>query len=294
MRLQAIATTLEEQLPRLQVKAEMMSDHNLRLTKFRDAIEAAQILGNAGVLTDEVEAILSHEEIVSHIREKVVISASDWNSFNGAINNLRIKGQVLLETLSANMPAPPPDAIDVKLPDTTDMKDVARTILDIDKFLEQALLNDFADADIRLISFDRGSLWLEIALGSQAALSFIAGMLWLIVKLREKNVEIDQKREVVRVIKIHADALEKIEEALEHELNEFREEGLTSLLAAAGLPVEQGEPRERLRNSVKMLAGLLTRGVEVLPSTSAPPEIKNAFPAPPKLISAVAELTSGE
>ena len=290
MRLREIEVVLKENIHFLTSNDQRLDSNNHRITGFRKAIAAARRIKETGTLQEETAAVLSITAIANSAMDEVVVNNDIYTSFNSALQSLRKSATLLQRVLSDTLPPQEEDTISVKLPPDLDLKGLAKTSTDLDKVLTQALVNPYVKGEIELLGFDQGSEWLDISLGSTLAFKLLAGMVNLVSMFRTKEVEIGAKKEMVRNLKIQNDAMEEIQRALQHELDEYRQQSLQELFEVGGIPVEENELRERVKHSVKLLSDLISRGLEVHPSLVAPAEIRKNFPDPRKLLAALREL----
>jgi len=125
------------------------------------------------------------------------------------------------------------ESVVAKLPATMNIDEAAKTMSNLNLALEQALVNPSINGLIELIGFDRGSNWMEIGLGSMLALQFLAGMIRLIYDSRNKEIELEAKREMIRHIKVQNDVKEKVLEAVNAELAEHYAQSVDNLLSTS-------------------------------------------------------------
>jgi hypothetical protein len=299
MRLVQIASVLRESIDELKVKVtQTQGQPNLRTVgNIHAAVKATSAIEETGVLRRRVRAVLDISEIVKSIHDEVVSNTGVANKFSSAVDGLRNDAAVLLRTLDEFLPKNEKNAIGVKLPESSNLADVANTILQLNKALEQALCHKPIEGKITLVSFSKGSNWIEILVGSITAFKLLAGMVYLIHDSRAKNVELEKRKELLRTIKIGNDVREKALNAIDQELEDFYEKKMSDLVELSGMSKDK-EYGVRLSNSLKILTDLIFKGMEIHPPfAEQEKETKALFPDPRKLLVATKELpttTSGE
>lgn len=290
MRLQRIALVLEHAVPRL-TYTHSTTPSNSTLKDFRDAIDAVREISETGMFAQEIARILGIEEIALHVSDAIVINNSTFNTFNNTMIELRSRGQLLLATLRANLPPEDATSVAIKLPPTADLATVAETLTELNTALQQLVLNEHVGGDVRLSSFDRGSNWIVVMLGSAAALRLLGGLLRIIMETRLKEVEVASRREMLRRMKLKTDAIAAIEEALEEEIRDFRDERLDELAEGVGIPESDHDTRARVRFALNAFTDLIGRGAEIEPSANLPSADAALFPPAHQLADIVRQLS---
>ena len=286
MRLRDIQQVLTDTIGELQIRTRVVEGSNDKeIRGSRRILEAIEALKPTGIFQEEIAILLSVSVIVNNVSDSIVVPLSAYQRFDKTLALLRERATVFLKVLDEFIDEQDPHSIGVKLPPRLDLKQTADTILDLNKLLQQALVNDDTDGTITLQGFDRGSEWLEIGLGSATALAFFSQMVQFYFCVKEKDIEIEGKREVVRTMGLGNDLLEKINESLTQSFDTYREQELNKLLG------DENERNERIKLSVNLLETLMDKGLQILPSLSAPEETKLSF-SPPKQVEQTKQISS--
>ena len=286
MRLRDIQQVLTDTIGALQIRTKNIDGSNDKeIHGSRRTLEAIEALKPTGIFKAEITKLLSVSVIVNNVREPIVVPLPIYQDFHNTLARLHQRATVFLGMLNEFIDEQDLHSIGVKLPPGLDLKQTADAIRDLDKLLQQALVNPDTDGTITLQGFDRGSEWLEIGLGSMAALTFLSQMVQFYFRVREKNVEIEGKREEVRTIRLKNNTMEEVNKALTEELESYREQELNKLLG------KNNEQNERIKLSLDLLKTLMGRGLQILPSLSALKETKLSF-SPPKQIEQVKQISS--
>ena len=291
MRLRQIQRVLRSALPRLKFgQSQVSGTANFRVEHLRDVLDAVRAIRETGMFQSDTETILTTDVIVQHAEDSFIVTSETFNRINTALHQIRAQGTVLLEALDANLEDELPAVVAVRIPDATDLDTVADALREVKAALQQLLLNDYVEGEVRLESFDRGSNWLEIALGSVTAVSILGAVLRMIMDTRLKEAEIATRWAGVETMKINNEALTSIKEALAAELEEFKADRLNQVAETAGIPRSEHETRERVKFAASLLSDLIARGSEFVPSSKASDEVRDAFPLPAQLTGLIKEL----
>jgi hypothetical protein len=292
MRLREIAELLRETLPTMTYSSAPVGN-NRWVTDYRGAVAGARRLQAAGVLKNDTTAMLSIREISDHVEDRITVSVDANNKFESAINRVKNRGTVLLETLDEMLEEEKPEQVAIQLPpDETTLASAAATMQELEMLLHQVVVNEYVQGEVRLVSFDRGTNWIEIYLGSTAAVGLIGAIVRLIYDIRLKNVDIATRREVFRSIKLENDLAAAAEKALEAELSALIDKGGTHAAKAGGIPSTNHDMLERIKFVVGALGDLVNRGARIVPSLAAPLEQKSEFPEPKQIAAAMQQLTA--
>ncbi|MHB9072902.1 MAG: hypothetical protein ACYC6G_05205 [Desulfobaccales bacterium] len=287
MRLLKIRYVLCENLNKLNVNSSEISIQNINLQGFKAGIGAAKIIQKLGVLQRETMALFDIKEIANSALDDIVVPKKIGTQFISAMHTLRSHADILCNTLKEFLGSEEENSISVKLPETNDIDDIAKIMAKLQQALDQALVNPFVKGQVKLIGFDRGSNWLEIGVGSMLAIQFLAGMIRLIYESRNKEIELEAKREMVRHLKIQNDVKEKVSEAINIELEEYYAQSLDNLLSVAEMNEPEPEYAKRLGHSIRLLSELISKGLEVHPSLIVSKETSDKFPDPKILADAL-------
>ncbi len=286
MRLRDIQQVLTDKIEALQITVNAISgSQDLEIQGTRQALEAIEALKQTEIFTREITALLSESAIVNNVKDTIVVPPPIYQNFHPTLMTLHKKATVFLEVLNEFIDEQEPHSISVKLPPRLDLEQTADTIRDLNMLLQQALVNPDTNGTITLQGFDRGSEWLEIGLGSAMALTFLSQMVQFYFRVKKKSIEIEGNREAVRTMQLGNDLVEKAIESLTQNFETYREQELNKLLG------NENEQNERIKLSVNLLETLMDKGLQILPSLSAPEETKLSF-SPPKQIEQMKQISS--
>ncbi len=292
MRLRMIRRIVDVLLEDLEVN-QVASGSNYGLEGLEAAIAAVRQIKSTGVLQEETKAVLSVAEVVNAAQGALLFDSQSAHNFVKALSALQVRASILKEALSDFLGEEQEDLIALGLPEDIRLGGVADTMKRIEKLLEQAFVNPTVGGEVRFLDFDRGSPWLEIALGSTLAVNLLGLMMKLVHEHRAKKQEHETKLLMLQDLKLSVKAREEIALALENELKAVLDDGLNSLLTR--VEAERGkkpepEQRERFRFAVQELTELTERGLQVYPALLAPQETQLLFPDAARILTSVRAL----
>ncbi len=272
MRLRDIQQVLTDKIGALQITVKNIDGSNDKeIHGSRRTLEAIEALKPTGIFKAEITKLLSVSLIVNNVRDPIVVPLPIYQDFYKTLEGLRGRATVFLGVLNEFIDEQDPYSIGVKLPPRLDLEQTADTIRDLDKLLQQALVNSDTEGTITLQGFDRGSEWLEIGLGSTKALTFFSKMVQSYFRVKEKGIEIEKQREQARTMRLGNDLMEGVNKSLTQDFETYRERELDNFLG------ENNEQNERIKLSLDLLKTLMDKGAQIQPSLSAPEEIKSSF-----------------
>lgn len=273
MRLNQIRATLIAIRGKLTIRAVGLGGGSTRVENFTAALEAATHVRAAGILQDVCDRIIA-EPFTLAVNDVIVVDQSTYNAFNSALNELRQKSSQLADVLELVLQPQSSESMSFKLPDSSDLSDVGQTLAQMDKMLQQLVLHPSIGGSVRLENFDRGSLWVDIFLGTSAALTVLLSLVKLYYKAKDLSVVHKTKLAVFDDVKGAVDLRNTFRDALEKQVKEQEESHVQSLLEKFGLG-DDHEYRGRFTFAKKELFALLDKGLEIHPALldSTPPDV---------------------
>lgn len=290
MRLAEIRHILSSEVDYLTAEADsILNSPNVTVVHHREAVHAVKMIQTTGVLVLDTGSVLAHHELAHSASEKIVVHIDTYRSFKSSLDSLSLKAKIIINFIDEFIGDELPDTVSIKLPSYKDMDKVAKNMTTLKLALDQALLHEPMNGSVELVSFERGSNWIEVSIGGALAYGFIGGMLRLIYASREKEIELDAKRELVKSIKVQNEAKEMFLSAIDKELEEYYTNSVGVLLAEHNVSDDDKEYPARLGHSLRLLSELISEGVEVHPTLIAS-ETASAFPDPQKLVHTLGSL----
>jgi len=193
-----------------------------------------------------------------------------------------------------------PYTIYIKLPDTNDLVSAAQTLVEINKIISQVINHPSIGGHLTLTSWQNGSLWIELAVGSSLAVHTIGKLVNSAALAYREILKNRYLEEQVNAVAVRAASMEDLRVALQKNLQLLIDAEARQLYNGyiAGNKEDAGNENdqiERIKYSIKTLSELLDKGAEIHPSLLAPQEEQKLFPdmkALPKLLSDIKQLKS--
>jgi hypothetical protein len=169
------------------------------------------------------------------------------------------------------------DGISIKLPELNSFDTLSKISNELKKAIELPI-NDsgIENGKTEIISAERGSIWLNIGLGTVAAVKLVASITWAATYIRKKKAEAKIFEEHAKTLELKNDALHSIVDAQKQQLNNILQ---AEALAIISEQYNHNDPEtlKRLELSINTTADLIDRGVKILP-TSENESVKELFP----------------
>jgi len=191
---------------------------------------------------------------------------------------IRLGAEALKGALASILPAPDKDTVVVKLPGAKDLEEVVEYLSTFQRALASNVINSKINGQVVVKSWQPGSLWLDIYLGTAAAITLVGGMIWSAAVIRKKQAEVKILEKIVDSMEIKNQMLDGIRKGVDDHIQMVVESEAVNLAAHNFGESENREQIERLKMGIKDLAGLIEKGAEVHPALTAPEDVKNLFP----------------
>jgi len=212
---------------------------------------------------------------------QIQIPPDEWRSLQNAISRLIPKLLGLRQYLNAFLAQQDQISVFVKIPDFLDFAAVIDFEVKLQKTLSQIIFHSKIKDGVRLElrSWERGSpLWLELFLGTQAAVNVVAASVWAGAVVYKKIQEGRLHQEYVRGLKLRNDNLEAILEAEKRLLNEIVDAEANNIALSCYDGENSQETLERVKYTIKEFAEMIEKGAEIHPALQAPESVQNLFP----------------
>lgn len=250
-------------------------------TKLTGLRKALNKLETTGLLTEEIKELRS-TAIFTTNKDNVTLNTAEARQLKIKLDNLvRLVGSLnsSFEEIGGEVSE---NSISIKLPEITDFEDLSKFSSDFHKILTQAIVNDEINGQVRIDSVENGSIWLDVYLGTTAAVTLIGSLTWSAAVIFKKIKEGQLIEQHVKSLKIKNDSLKEIQEKQKQALDLMIEAEAKSLYDES-FKGNDNEQIERLKLSVKMLSSLIEKGAEIHPALNQPEKVTNLFPDMKKL-----------
>jgi len=199
-------------------------------------------------------------------------------SISSAAGELIIILQGLRDLAAEIIPHQDPQTISIKLPEERDFTEVIKDLNAINHAISQNVLNEKISGVVVVKSWQPGSLWIDLYLGSPAAVGLIGGIAWAAAVVRKKWHEGSVMENIADSMEIKKEMLENLRKGVEEHVKLVVESEAKNLLNHNFSEDDNHDQVERLKHGIKTFADLIERGAEVHPSLQAPEDVKNLFP----------------
>lgn len=248
------------------------------LKKFRIAVT---ILEKTAFYSDDIKEI-KNTAVYTTADDSIVIKEQEGVKIQQLIENLNKSINSFYIALSSMMKNIPSNSISIKLSGVTDFSDLSKAASAFDKILSQSILNSEINGDVKIENVENGSIWLDVYLGSSAAVSLIGSMAWSSAVIYKKIQEGRIIEEHVKSLKIKNESLAEIKNA-QKEAIELMIDAEANNLYIENFKNNDPEQIERLKHSIKLMSDQIVKGAEIHPGLNMPENVRNLFPDYKKL-----------
>ncbi|BDS13191.1 hypothetical protein [Aureispira anguillae] len=185
--------------------------------------------------------------------------------------------RILHNELSRLVPKEKEHSVLIKLSKISDFDDLAKNSKKINDILSQTILRPEIDGKIEITSVGNGSIWIEVCLGSLAAVKLLSSLF-------QTGASIYKEIQKARIMEKNIEALGIKNESLT-EIKEAQKKLIKQLIDAESIQLtkkfyqkEEQEQILRVKNSIEIISELIQKGSELHPSINAPEEVTKLFP----------------
>lgn len=169
-------------------------------------------------------------------------------------------------------------SISIKLPKPSDFEALNKTMATVQKSISQIISNETIKGTTNINYWEFGSFWIELILGTQAAVGLIASSVWSAAVISKKFKENKLFEQQARSMEIKNESLEDILNTQKELTNQLLENEAQNVLDKHFNNNNDNEQLERLKLTIKTFATLIQNGAEIHPSIMAPEKVQNLFP----------------
>ncbi len=276
MRLRTVYRVLDAYKDVFKLQAKSVGSQQ-KVINIQPILRAAKAFDEAGILSGPINELKSLPDIYNNLSAEILVDNDIWSRLASINSDLSTQHSLLLSAITKVLPPESDNALEIKLPPKNDLTDVASALSKLEKAMSQSISHDLLRADLKVESFDNGSLWVTVVVSTGIAMQFIASLVWSAAIIRKKILEGNLLNTHVRSLEIKNTMFEEIEQAQKKQLQLLIESEAKQLEASVNIENDP-EYRQRLMFSIRELAELLIEGSEVHPALSAPEEVKNLLP----------------
>ncbi len=197
------------------------------------------------------------------------------NVFAQALKDQVVGLQAVLEMI---IEEESPNSINVKLPPVNDFKDLAVYSNTLHTALTQVLFLPGVNGNLHIESVENGSIWLNVLLEGEHALKAIGELVFSAAIIYKEIMRGRKISEEIKALKhVKKDTIEDIDNVQKESLKGVTQSEADSI-GSRLLTDADPDSISRIKESLKLLAELLSEGAEIRPALNASNETKTQFP----------------
>lgn len=243
----------------------------IRFKKFLHGIEALTMF------KDEIH-LLKNSPLFSTALDELIVNPGVGLQIHAQSAYLSNAAEALLRVLNTMLVPQDENTVSILLPKPANFHSLINVLTAFEKSISQVITNDKINGNLKINTWEAGSFWIELFLGTQAAVLLIAGVAWSAAVIAKKYNEAAILAQHVRSLKIKNESLDDILEKQKEMTSLLIENETEQLLVKHFNKESDPELSERLKFAVKTFAELIQQGAEVHPALNAPEQVSNLFP----------------
>lgn len=259
-------------------RMQMGFDHNSfifsNLDNFRQLIQQIETIPVAQAQVLQIKNSFIFSTVGNQVTNK---SGEAWALHQAALT-INASITALRETLNAIVPEQDEKTVSIKLPEERDFKEVIQDLDSLNTAISQNVINEKISGSVSVKSWQPGSLWIDIYLGSVAAVTLVGGLAWAAAVVRKKWHEATIMENIAGSMEIKNEMLENLRKGVKEHVKLTIESEAKNLLFHNFSEDDNHDQIERLKHGIKTFADLIERGAEIHPALKAPENVKNLFP----------------
>jgi len=243
------------------------------LIEFKDFLN---IINNIGLYDDEIKFLLA-SSIYSTTQDQLLLTNNEAIKIYNITKYLVDSASSLELVFKKLLPQSNEQSVSIKLPEPSDLESLNKTMTTIQKSISQIISHEKINGTTKINYWEFGSFWIELILGTQAAVGLVASAVWSAAVISKKFNENKMFEQQARAMEIKNESLEDLLEAQKNITNQLLENEARSVLDEY-FDSNDNEQLERLKLTIKTFATLIQDGAEIHPSLMAPEQVQNLFP----------------
>jgi len=216
--------------------------------------------------------------IFSTADDSILVSSEARAEITNSLSVLSIACRTLLEVIETQKTPEKTDSIHIRLPDPSDFSQLLTSLEQFNKVLDQTIVHEDIQGSLKVPTWEAGSFWIEICLGTTAAVQVVAGITWAAAVIIKKRHEAEIIGEHVRSLKIKNDSLEDLKDGQKKAMDLLLENEAKNIQDEFYKDTDNHENLGRLCWAIKTFADLIHQGAEIHPALNAPEPVQNLFP----------------
>jgi hypothetical protein len=204
---------------------------------------------------------------------------ASYHTIVHAASDLIRSARVLKETLHHVGLSETEECISVKLSNDSGLRNVSDTLTSLNKAIAQVIAESPISGEVVVRGWEIGSLWIVLYLGTIAAVKLVADLVRAALIVRQEKLKGDWIEQQISGYQIKNDLVDNLASAVNAHLKHLVESE-SRAIEDKTFDTHDNERQERLKESIRILADLTYKGIQIYPSLDAPPEIREIFPDP--------------
>jgi len=216
---------------------------------------------------------------------QVHIPANEWNELAQLFRQFYGNLVGVHDFLKASLASQSAESVYIKLPETKNITEITSYLNRIDKAIGQVVHNEAINGKVELGGWERGSLWIEVAVGSVLAVKVIGVAAWSGAVVWKKVQEAKLHAEYAKGLSLRNGFLEEILDAAQNHIKATVDAEAKALADANLKGPERQEVLERAKFTIREFAEMMEKGAEIHPGLQAPEQVRNLFPDTKNILS---------
>jgi hypothetical protein len=235
-----------------------------------------EILEQVQIYDDEVNSLRS-SEIYQTTRDELQLKTSIAQKIYFESKYITDSSSSLVRVFKKLLPTSNLESISVKMPEPANFEALVKTMSVLQKSITQIIVHKDIEGHLKINNWEHGSFWVDLFLGTQAAVAVVSSIAWSAAVVSKKFNENKILEQAIRAMELKNESLEDVLES-QKEMTQLLIENETSSVVNNHYSDSDPENFERVKSTIKTFAKLIQDGAEIHPSIMAPEEVKNLFP----------------
>lgn len=294
-RLIVIRKVIELVEPLLVVKSTGIpkDSNNHKLSGILNAQNGLLKLKQYNLFEDEIQELQNTLSFFDFASDEMIVDqnmAGQIRSKISAIRNNLVYSKKLLLQIA---PEEKNNSIIFKLPSNITLDVLSDLFDDLNKALEQLIVNETIQGKIEFHGFESGSSWINVGLGTGTALMLICNIVNLVYDRKERAQRIETINMMNNDLKMSFETKEDIVKKYREQIDLLHQQELQKIRDDFGFPEDDHEMPKRLEHAVQKLEKWMNLGLEIHPSLAEPKETQIMFPDAQPFLDSIKLLASG-
>ncbi|WP_062060532.1 hypothetical protein [Cellvibrio sp. OA-2007] len=207
MRLKEIQRTLKDiDFENVGLRYDFNNDRIINIEKFKTFLNLIEALP---IYEAEIEK-LHRSQIYQTGHDTLKLESSEGRNIYQTSNYLVNSASSLSIVFEKLLPPTCEESISVKLPDPGNFDDLIKNMSILQTSLSQVVVHKDIDGYVNINNWEHGSYWIELILGTQAAVAVVSSIAWAAAVICKKYNENRILEQTVRSLEIKNESLEDI------------------------------------------------------------------------------------